>query len=237
MKKLSLILLAVLTASTLTAATGSVETKFQSEYVFRGTQEASNVVVANARLDWQNFYGNVNSVFNLQSQDVDVSHKVIGTAGYLFSTDLVPVNFDVGVNGYWYPENDKKFLETEYTVEPFVGLSVDLPLNPSAYVLYDIQTEALTVEARLSQDLNFAGYEKFSAKVSALYGYTDSRDKLPELAQAVRDGYGYWGVELATQYQLTSSVRSFAAVTYAENRNTESKNDWVYWSAGLNYSW
>lgn len=228
--------LTVLTVGLLADNQATIGANWASEYEFRGRQVSSNTAQVYVETQWNNINFDISSYWNIEDKDRTVSHKIEVDLGYQFQDVVVDkVNLTVGSNAYWYPEANTSFAETKYTIEPYVELSYDWFLNPTLGAYYDIQLEQYTFIVGISEEFVSDSIPEFSITPYLYYGYTDSRDTLPELASKIRNGYGYFSAKIRANYELTDAIDVYVTGQYFVNRDIGKTDDHIYWSIGTEY--
>jgi len=146
----------------------TVETNFafESEYVFRGVQLATESFQPSIDLGYDAFYL---GLWTNQPTEDGSADEIDYYAGYKFkSNDLLTIDF--GATVFHYPDtpgdND--------TLESFVGLAFDTIASPAVYVYYDYDLEAFTYEA--SAGHSYAVDEKNAIEVGLSAGYVSLDD-------------------------------------------------------------
>ncbi|PHR59641.1 MAG: hypothetical protein COA47_09065 [Robiginitomaculum sp.] len=119
--------------------------RWDSEYIFRGAQQAKQNVSGGIEARYGSAYGGVWTVvptpdgFNSYQTRIDVY------AGYGFDISGA-VYGDVGVNGYIRPDDGILFAQDD-SIEAYAGITWDSELSPAIYGYYDFVLERFTIEA------------------------------------------------------------------------------------------
>jgi len=202
MKKLILITLMIASAFGLYAQNNNfsteVSTGFESEYTFRGIEQADSVIVSAVELDYKSLYLGAVGYVDVDS-DVKFDSEVDLYAGVTLG-EVLGASVDVGVIAYTYPNAETSLGETDYSVEGYLGLIFDeVLLNPSTYVFYDIQRESLTLEAKVSETFVSENVIPLLGNLTltptATLGYTDINDVTPRGVNT-DDAYKYASVSV-----------------------------------------
>lgn len=185
-RKLSGLLTAAL-ATTAISTSASAETLqvsttvgFESRYLFRGVQFAETSFQPAINLSYGNFY--LNAWLNLPIGDDDLvvtpgGEELDLVAGYSFPVSSV-VSADIGVTYYTFPDLASGFFDLyeedgdglgANTIEPYIGLSFDIPLSPSVYIYHDFNFDTTTFQVNASHSIPLA--EKTSFDLGGYIGY------------------------------------------------------------------
>ncbi len=141
---------------------------FNSEYVFRGGQNAKHNVQGSIEISSGGFYVGAWAVLPTED-DFDAYQTEINVYGG-FGFDLTDsVYADIGVTGYIY-NSPQLLFAAEDSIEAYAGLSLNLPLSPSLYGFYDFETKIATAEASLEYSLPFG---RTDLNLGATGGYAD----------------------------------------------------------------
>jgi uncharacterized protein (TIGR02001 family) len=246
MKKLKLLSIAALTlllgGLSLTAQEQKVEdnlqftvsTGFESEYVYRGEELADNVATLGLEVQYKALYAGligISEVTSLEDFDGEVDLYIGAQFG-----DVLGASLDVGVLTYTYPNATTSLGQTNYSIEPYVGIVFDdLLLTPSGYVYYDIQREAITLEARLSETFTTENslplIGKISITPSAYFGYTDINDFSPK-GLNIEEAYQYAGVNLNVSFNLGPVLVS-GGPRYSHTDDSSFDANELYWGTNV----
>ncbi len=174
----------------------SVETNFafESEYVFRGVQLATESFQPSIDFGYEDFYLGLWTNQPIEDGSAD---EIDYYAGYQFAaTDLISV--DLGATVYHYPDttgdND--------TLESFVGLNFDTIASPAVYVFYDYDLEAFTYEASVGHSFNVD--EDNAIVVGATAGYVSLDDS--NISNSPSE-YFYYGASADWVYTLSETAK------------------------------
>lgn len=230
---------ASLGAQTTNAVSTDVNLGFESEYIFRGVEQADNVIVGSVVVDVYNAYVGVATYQNVDADDASFDGEVDLYAGYLFDDILLGASIDVGTTVYWYPKAATSLGQTDYTVEPYVGLVFkDLILTPSAYAFYDIDRQSIAVEVSVTEKFVTNNSLPLLGEVTitpnASLGYADINDVNPRGFKA-EDSYQYVSLSAdasITVYEATVSVGPRYVYT---DQSVIDLND-LSWGANVSYS-
>lgn len=223
--------MAVLTTAAF-GVTSTLKSGFESEYVFRGDQLASNVSVTTAEVDFGIPYAGVTAVVNLEGEDSSTEIDVF--AGAEFDTAFAVI--DVGVFAYVYPENDVKLDETDYTLEPYVGVTALVPFNPSLYAYYDVDLESLTLEVAASQTFVLEGYDALTINTQVFLGYQDAQDLTPNSVTDTANSYSYYGGTVDLVYSLTEKLQAAVGLRFTDTDDVAVEDSKMFWGASVAYT-
>ena len=157
---------------------------FESRYLFRGVQFAQASFQPGVTLGYNGFYASAwlnlpvgdDAGLFLGGEELDL---VVGYSTEL--TDLISV--DIGLTLYTFPSLDDglfDFYEEDgsglgsNTLEPYIGFSFALPLEPSVYLYRDFMYDTFTVQGSLSH--SFPLSEKVSFDLGGIVGYVIDDD-------------------------------------------------------------
>ncbi len=176
----ALSVLGVTTTATADELSISTTVGFESRYIFRGVQFAETSIQPAINLSYGNFY--LNSWFNLPIGDDDLVVTPGGEELDLIAGYSAPLNdmisFDVGVTYYVFPDLASGFFDVfeedgdglgANTLEPYLGVSFDVPLAPSVYVYHDLFIDTTTIQGNISHSFPLA--EKTSFDLGGFIGY------------------------------------------------------------------
>lgn len=171
---------------------------FESEYVFRGVEIAS-----------ESFQGSIDATFgdgylgiwmneSFDDEDKGASeYDLYGGWGYAVNDTFTA---DFGATLYHYPDADDE------TFEVYVGASADVALAPSFYVYYDFDLETFTYEGSISKafELN----DKSSIELGGALGLVDPSEG---------EGYAYYSVTADYVYSIADNMSASIGVRAAGN--------------------
>ncbi len=186
-------------ASTVSAEEVGISTTvdYVSKYVFRGVQLAEGAIQPGVEVSYGGLYGGVWHSAPLTEEDF-YGDETDWYVGYGFAlSDTIAA--DVGVTRYDYDGGGSD------TTEVFAGASFDTALSPSAYVYYDIDLEAVTLEGSLGHSI--AVSETTSIDLSGAIGLVD----------ADSFDYEYGSVGASYNVALSEQVAGYVGVSYATN--------------------
>lgn len=172
----------------------TVETNFayQSEYVFRGVQLATESFQPSIDLGYDAFYLGLWTNQPIEDGSAD---EIDYYAGYKFkANDLLTLDF--GATVYHYPDS----VGNNETLESFLGASFDTIASPAVYVYYDYDLEAFTYEA--SAGHSFSVDEKNAIEVGLSAGYVS----LDDSAVASPTEYYYYGASARWVHSFTDTA-------------------------------
>ena len=173
---------------------------------------ADNVATANVNATYRSFYLEAKSFWKTDGA-VDASNEVRLSGGYTVKDLIVDgIAFDVGATAYVYPGNDTSKGDSGTTFEPYVGVVFeDLLFTPAAYVFYDINREALTLEGSVRESFTTENKLPFLGQVKvtpvAFFGYTDIKDVTPKGVNT-SDAYTYAGGKVDVSVEVKGFVVS-----------------------------
>jgi uncharacterized protein (TIGR02001 family) len=223
MKKIALLLAALMPASALTAAdpvpayTVTTDFTYASDYVFRGLKSAGNsfqpsVEVAVGDLSfglWSN-----QPITRNENNEIDLY------AGYRWAVNsrfLV----EAAATYYWYPEARTSLGQTTDTYELGFGASYDMaPLTPSLFYYHDFRLKADTLQAAIGHKMPLGSVSAATFETSVFAGAVRMDDVSPDAGgAAVGESYTYYGVDLSIPYKLSANATFTVAGHYVRNRN------------------
>jgi hypothetical protein len=209
-----------LSATALPVAAESLEISttvaFESKYLFRGVEFAGTSFQPAVNLSYGNLY--LNAWLNLPIGDNDgppfepFGDELDLIGGYSFPLSEV-VSVDLGFTYYMFPDATSGFFDVwnedkgdtgGNTFEPFVGISLDIPLSPSVYVYHDIFLDTTTVQGNASY--SFPLSEKASFDLGGYLGYV--------IDDAGGTDYLYGTASANLSYALSESGSFYGGVRY-----------------------
>lgn len=207
-------------AAVATAQELSVNTSFgfESEYVFRGVQLATESFQPSIDLAYGDFYA---SVWSNQPIEDDSANEIDYTAGYLFSVNEGIVA-DLGAIVYHYPDT----MGDNETLEGYVGFAFNnIPFaTPSIYVYHDFDLETVTGEGSLAR--SFTIDETKAVEVAGYVGYVDEEGGTE---------YYYYGASADLVYQFSENAAAKLGVRVSENDDNRGPRDNNLWG-GFSFS-
>jgi uncharacterized protein (TIGR02001 family) len=213
----------VIALSTMSAAV-DVTVGYTSDYYFRGTQLADDILEAEVEISLdEGFYLGVWTAQPLTNPAPGwlFENEVNFWAGYGLDVGS-GVEMDFGLTAYWYPELSD---DDSVTYEAYMGAAFDTLLDPSVYVFYDFTLKALTLEGSI-------GYSYEIDEVSSLdfglsLGYVDPDGGDSGIYYLVSVGYGY---------ALAENASFSLSANYTDGDSALSGYNWddgFYFAAGL----
>lgn len=167
---------------------------FESEYVFRGVQLATESFQPSIDLGYDAFYL---GLWTNQPTEDGSANEIDYYAGYKFkSNDLLTIDF--GATVYHYPET----LGDNDTLESYIGLEFDTFVSPAVYVYYNYDLEAFTYEA--SARRSFSVDEKNSIEVGLSAGYVSLDDSR---ILSTPSEYYYYGASTQWVHAFTDTAK------------------------------
>ena len=156
---------------------------YESEYTFRGVSKAEEVATTEITVQFDRVY--LSATGYLDQGDIAAFDSEIDLTVGMASGQLLGASLDFGVTAYTYPNSDTSLGETEYSIEPYIGLVFDdLLFTPGVYAFYDINKEALTLEVSVSETFSSQNTLPLLGEVSlnpvVSVGYTDISDVTPK---------------------------------------------------------
>jgi uncharacterized protein (TIGR02001 family) len=154
MKKTILSAIASLAAITVSSAAIDVTTAYTSDYYFRGTQLANDIVEAAVDFSEGDFYAGIWTAqpINDGPGGAEIQNEIDFYTGIGISVTET-FALDLGITAYVYPELDEGDQET---YEFFVGGALDVVLSPALYFYYDETLETWTTEISASYGVELA---------------------------------------------------------------------------------
>ena len=193
---------------------------YESKYVFRGIQLADDSFQPSVEAAIDSAYFGIWA--NLPTDD---PLGVAGTeidfyGGYGF--DLSEgVSLDVGATLYHYPETDPGLDDS--TLEAYIGISLDVPLEQGLYIYWDFDLDTFTIEASGSYSFELA--DATSLDLSAYIG---------SVSPDAGDSYVYVGGSVDLSYAFTDNASGSFGVRISSN-DLPGSRDSIFW-VGITFS-
>jgi len=175
---------------------------WESSYVFRGVQFAEETYMPGLDLAFGDFYVGIWAAMpaGMEANEVDFY------AGYGFYVSDT-TSLDFGVTHYPFPDSGADIFDDGATTEIYAGVAFEVPFSPSAYVYYDFDLEALTLEGSVGH--SFAMGESASFDLSGAVGYVSADGGTDYSYALVSAGFGfalndYASASIYTNYSLSS---------------------------------
>ncbi|MDI1250456.1 MAG: TorF family putative porin [Lacunisphaera sp.] len=209
MKKLTLLLAALLASASLSAAepassySVTVDFPYTTKYVFRGYEFAKGAFQPSVKVTSGDFYAGV-----WMSAPVDRGYEleVDYYAGYGFKL-AEGWTLDAGLTAYSYPGLDTSGGADKTTFEGYVGVNGTLGIFSSGtYAYYDVTLKAFTIQEALGYSITLD--EKTAVNLLATIGH---------VSPDVGSGYTYYGFGATVPYKLTDKATITAGVQYADH--------------------
>lgn len=127
---------------------------WDSEHIFRGAQQAKQNAVAEVEFTQGNYYAGVWGMLPTEDQWDSYATRVDVYGGSTFDISR-SVFGDVGLTGYLYPQ-DGALVNSDNSVEGYVGFGLDNAFSPTLYGYYDIVRDRYTLEASAEYRLPLA---------------------------------------------------------------------------------
>jgi len=182
---------------------------YESEYIFRGQKQANQSFQPAVDLSYGGFYAGIwnnNEIDGDQTSDA-TSEEVDFYAGYSYDIDET-FSVDIGSTYFYFPDDDSGAgggANATSTFESYVGLNADVLLAPSAYVYYDWDLEALTLEGSVGHSFEIA--EKTSLDLSATGGWVDTDDNSPDDGSIDNESENwYWSAKADVTYAIAENA-------------------------------
>lgn len=228
MKKIALILTALLTGASLSANDApassysvSVDFPYASKYVFRGIELAEGSFQPSVKLTSGNFYA---GIWSSLPTDDGYEAEVDYYGGYNFTLDG-GLTLDVGATIYHYPELDVPGADTS-TFEGYVGLNGSIQsVNLGVYAYNDFTLKIFTIQGNLGYSIPVN--EKVSMNIAASVGRSS-----PEAA----DSYTYYSLGAQFPYAISDNVTFTAGANWASHDISGVDKGHVWFNAGLSAS-
>ena len=139
----------------------SMSIDYVTEYVFRGVSFEAESIQPGVELGLGNFAVGVWASSGLGSDSLADTDEIDFYAGYGWDlSDMVSAR--VGATWYHFPDGGDTF-------EGYVGLGFDAPLAPAITAYYDVELEALTLEAGIGH--SFPASDTVSFDVGLVGGF------------------------------------------------------------------
>jgi uncharacterized protein (TIGR02001 family) len=233
MKKVSLLIAALVTGATLSAQSPApapapaapaysvtVDFPYASKYVFRGVQYAKGSMQPSVKLTSGSFYA---GVWMNAPLDKGYELEIDYFAGYNF-TLKEGWTLDLGATLYSYPGLDGGGDKT--TFEPYLGLNGSFGSVTSAtYLYYDATLEVFTAQQTFGYSIPLD--EKAALNFSATLGHA---------APDSGSGYTYYGLGATVPYKLTDKATITLGAQYASH-DLDGVDDSHFWGTlGFTYT-
>ncbi|MEM8985883.1 MAG: TorF family putative porin [Pseudomonadota bacterium] len=210
MKKLALALMAATGMGMASAANAESELSisttwaYESEYIFRGVQFSDHSFQPDLSISYGGAYFGVWGAIPLADNDVTYADEIDYYGGYSFDITET-VAGDVGFTYYTFPDSGSGFFDDDVnTFEIFAGVSFDAPLAPSAYIYYDFDLEAFTVQGDAGYSFPLA--ESTSLDFGGYVGFVTPDEG---------EDYTYYGVSADVSYAFTDDASGSIGVRWA----------------------
>lgn len=212
MKKLTLLLAALLAVASLSAADAApaassysvtVDFPYATKYVFRGVELAKGAFQPSVKVTSGDFYAGV-----WMSAPVDRGYEleIDYYAGYGFKL-AEGWAVDAGLTVYTYPGLDTSGGADKSTYEGYVGVNGTLGIFSSGtYAYYDFTLKAFTIQEALGYSITLD--DKTAVNLLATVGHVS-----PDAGS----GYTYYGFGASVPYKLTDKATITAGVQYADH--------------------
>ncbi|MEE9272130.1 MAG: TorF family putative porin [Robiginitomaculum sp.] len=200
----------------------NISTDYVTEYVFRGVTLAGEAFQPGAEASYGNFTAGVWVSLASGEESAAFDDEIDLYAGYAFDiNDKVSAN--IGATLYHYPQKGGLFdigKNDASTIEPYGGLSFNVPFSPSLTAYYDVTLDAFTIEGGAEYSIPMGG------KVGEKMGEKTNLDISGAIGSVSVDGgtdYQYGSLSLALSYALASNTSVYAGV----NGGLSSKDSFV----------
>jgi uncharacterized protein (TIGR02001 family) len=227
MKKITLLLAALITGASLTAAEApassynvTVDFPYTTKYVFRGIELAKGAFQPSVKLTSGDFYAGLWTSLPVNKHyEMEVDYY----AGYGFKLPN-GWSLDVGATLYSYPGLNGGGDKT--TFEPYLGLNGSFGAVTSAtYAYYDFTLDVMTLQETLGYSLPLD--EKTSLNLSATVGRVE-----PDSGS----GYTYYGVGVTVPYKLSDKSTVTVGVQYADHNISGLEGSHLWGTLGYTYT-
>ncbi len=226
MKKITLILAALLTGASLSAQDAAksysitVDFPYATKYVFRGIEAAEDVLQPSVKFTSGDFYAGIWSSLPLDDgYEVEVDYY----AGYNIKLSD-GLTLDLGATLYHYPDLDGPGVETS-TFEGYAGLNGSVGgVNLGLYLYRDFDWEVTTVQGNLGYTIPIN--DSVSANITGSVGNAN-----PDTGSS----YTYYGVGAQFPYKLSDAATLTIGVNWASHDLSGVDDDHVWANAGFTY--
>ncbi|MEN9402353.1 MAG: hypothetical protein RL091_1056 [Verrucomicrobiota bacterium] len=227
MKKITLLLAALITGASLTAADApassysvTADFPYTTKYVFRGVELAKGAFQPSIKLTSGDFYAGIWSSLPVnKNYELEIDYY----AGYGFKLPN-GWSLDVGTTLYSYPGLNGGGDKT--TFEPYVGLNGSFGAVSSAtYAYYDFTLDVMTLQETLGYSVPLD--DKTSLNLSATVGRVE-----PDSGS----GYTYYGVGATIPYKLSDKSTITVGVQYADHNISGLEGSHFWGTLGYTYT-
>jgi len=227
MKKVSLLLAALVTGATLSAQdpapapaaaapsySVTVDFPYASKYVFRGVQYAEDSFQPSVKLTSGSFYLGLWTNQPITS-NIDNEIDVYGGYGFKLSDTW---SLDVGATLYYYPELDDSTGLDNTTFEGYVGVTGTFgSFTTGLYAFQDFTLENFTIQATVGYSVPLSDKASFS-----LLG------TIGNVSPDAGDDYTYYGIGATVPYKLSDTATFTVGVQYATH-DIDGLDDSHFW--------
>jgi uncharacterized protein (TIGR02001 family) len=226
MKKITLLLAALITGASLTAADApastynvTVDFPYTTKYVFRGVQLAKGAFQPSVKLTTGDFYA---GIWNSSPVDRGYELEFDYYAGYGFKLPN-GWSLDVGATLYTYPGLN---VGDKSTFEPYVGLNGSFGAVTSAtYIYNDFTLDVFTVQETLGYSVPLDA--NTSLNLAATLGRVEPKGG---------SGYTYYGVGATIPYKLSDKSTITVGVQYADHNISGLEGNHLWGTLGYTYT-
>ena len=216
MKKVSLLLAALVTGATLSAQdpapapaaapsySVTVDFPYASKYVFRGKQYAEDSFQPSVKVTSGAFYLGLWTNQPITS-NIDNEIDVYGGYGFKLSETW---SLDVGATLYYYPELDDSTGLDNNTFEPYVGVTGTFgSFTTGLYAYNDFTLDAFTIQGTVGYSVPIS--DKASFSLLGTIGNVSYDDP------ATGTDYTYYGIGATVPYKLSDTATLTVGLQYA----------------------
>lgn len=195
--------------------------EWNSHYIFRGAQLGEETFMPGVDLSFGGFYAGIWAALPVKHTD---ENEVDFYAGYGWEVSDM-VGMDVGFTYYTFPNASDKFFDSVNTFEIYAGVTFEVDFAPAAYVFYDFDLKAWTLELSGGESWEVAPDTTFDLGIYG--GYVRIKDE---------DNYWYVGATGGFTYAINDFVSAsiFAGYAWASERLMfNNKSARLYWGLSV----
>jgi len=228
MKKITLLLAALVTGASLTAQDApaksysvTVDFPYASKYVFRGVQYAEGSFQPSVKVTSGDFYA---GIWANAPVDNGYELEIDYYAGYGFKL-ADSWSLDLGATLYSYPGLDVPGAD-KTTFEPYVGFNGTFgDLTSATYAYYDFTLDVFTVQETLTYSVKLSDKANFNFSANIGHASPDSGS-----------GYTYYGAGATVPFKVSDAATITAGVQYASH-DLDGVDDSHFWGTlGFTYT-
>ncbi len=189
---------------------------WESEYVFRGVKFAQNAFQPGLDIELGDLYVGTWGSFATNDSYAD-GNEINFFGGYGIALDDV-FSLDLGVTVYYFPPSD------DNTTEIYAGIAADTVASPSAYIFYDFDLEALTIEGSIGHSIPLD--QSLSLDLGAFAGFVTPDEG---------DDYFYYGLTADVSLEVNATSSASVGVRFAGNDIDDADlSEFLWW--GFSFS-